>query len=262
MAGKFKKDVLVMDWHYRAEVDAESLDFLTGAGFEVWAAPATMWWYVRLLSGPGAMRNVREFVGHACQPQRPRVTGAVNTTWCSWRHLPGALDWPVAWAGHVMSSKVEEEEGFCREFCRTFYGLGRDEAAGAAAALLALYGLAPDTPRVDAVMNGGVACTRERVRECRAMLPGVRGAVRELEKALSRARRHGERLRDVVLSGRLLERWAMLGAEGRGRMARGAGEKLAAACEERWAVERPYPTPVFAAAGKWQHVLQLARGLV
>lgn len=261
MAAKFKKDVLIFDWHYRPEVDPASLDFLAGEGFEVWAAPATMYWCIRLLSGPGVFTNVREFAAHACQPQRKRVTGVVNTVWCSWRYLPGAQDWPIAWAGHVLSS-AQEQQDYCHTFCRDFYGFTRADAASAAEAILALHELAPDGPRIDAVLGGGVEFTRERVRQCALARPKLSAAVRQLRRLLPAARRHGERLHDVLLSGQLLERWAMLGGGERARLSRSAGKALLEACRARWAVERPYPTPVFPAAGRFQHILKLAARLV
>lgn len=255
MAEKFGSDVLIFDWHYQPDVDPASLDFFERAGFEVWAAPATVWWYVRLLPGPGVFRNLREFSAHAAQPQRRRVTGIVNTVWCPWRFLPGALDWPLAWAGRLFASG-EERADFCRQFCRDFYGLARDPAAGCAEALSILHGLAPDTPRLDAVMAGGALFTRERRRECRAALPLLTGALRRLERAERRARRHAERLHDVTLSARILERWAARGAGGFASRPSPLAE-----CRARWNIARPYPTPVYEAAGRWQHVLRLAAGL-
>ncbi|MEK7414720.1 MAG: family 20 glycosylhydrolase [Planctomycetota bacterium] len=257
MVKSFAKDVLIFDWHYRPEVDPETLDFLAGSGFETWAAPATMWWYSRLFCSPGNVRNVREFTAHAAQPQQKRVTGVVNTVWCPWRYMAGAMDWPIAWAGHVFSN-TQEQDDVCADFCRSFYGLSPGDATTAAAAILVLHELVPDTPRIDGVMNGGIRHTRERVRQCSEALPRVTASVRVLERMEGKARRHGERLHDVVLTAKLVERWAARGAKANRYKLRPA--KLSD-YEQRWSSERPYPTPIFPAAGKWQHILQLARKL-
>ncbi len=69
MAALFEKDLIVFDWHYRPGVDPESVDFLTSAGFETWGAPATVWWQVRLASGPPVFQNIQEFSGIVRDPK-------------------------------------------------------------------------------------------------------------------------------------------------------------------------------------------------
>lgn len=242
MASHFGRDVLMVDWRYDAGVRPDSLDLLTGAGFEVWAAPATVWWRVRLLTNDGARANVREFTAHALR--RKRVTGMVNTVWCPYRYLTGAIDWPIAWAGHVFRSK-EEDAGFANEFCRSFYGLKGGDAAACAEALTAVYGAAPDATLYDDVLADAKAphprFTREHQRRCAERVAVLASGGNRLAALVRRSRRNAGRLNDVVLSVQLLERWARFGAAGLKRSALPPAGRLGKACRECWTSRRVLP---------------------
>ncbi len=240
MAEKFERDVLMVDWHYEAGVRPDSLDTLAGLGFEVWAAPATMWWKDRLLTNSGSFANVSEFTGHALR-RRKTVTGMVNTVWCPYRHLPGAMDWPIAWAGHVFSAK-QEDPGYCGEFCRSFYGLPSVEAGRAAEALSRLHAVAPDANLYEDVLADRVAphprFTREHQRQCAERVAEFDATARILAAAVRKAGRNADRLNDVVLSARLLERWARYGAAGLCRSALPPASGLLKACRTSWTRSR------------------------
>ena len=240
MAKRFERDVLMVDWHYEAGVRPDSLDTLARLGFEVWAAPATMWWRVRLLTNPGSFANVREFTGYALR-RRKTVTGMVNTVWCPYRHLPGTMDWPIAWAGHVFSEK-EENPGYCREFCRSFYGLPSVETSRAAEALSRLHAAAPDAKLYEDVLADRAAphprFTREHQRQCAERVTEFDATARILAAAVRKAGRNADRLNDVVLSARLLERWARYGAAGLCRSALPPAPGLLKACRTSWTRSR------------------------
>ena len=258
MARAFKRDVLMVDWHYEAGVKADSLDMLGKLGYEVWAAPATMWWGDRVLTNPASLANVRNFTGHALR-RRKTVSGMVNTVWCPYRHLPGAMDWPIAWAGHVFAAR-EEDPGYGRHFCRSFYGLPASEAGHAAEALLRLHQAAPEAPLYDDVLGERVATTprftREHQRQCAERIEVLAATGRVLARMAGKARRHADRLSDVVLSAQLLERWARYGAAGLRRGSVPAAPALRQACRESWRRSRVLPPD--ATVGGLQNALLMA----
>ena len=262
MASRFGRDVLMVDWHYEAGVRGDSLDLLAGHGFEVWAAPATMWWRVRLLTNPGSFANVREFTGHALR-RRKAVTGMVNTVWCPYRHLPGAMDWPIAWAGHVFTAG-REDPAFGRHFCRSFYGLGASDAAAAALALDLIHAAAPETPLYEDVLAERAAdhprFTREHQRRCAERVAVFAEQARRLAAVVRKARRNADRLNDVVLSARLLERWARFGAAGMRRSALPPAPALRQACMASW--ERARVAPPDLNAHGYQNALLPARDVL
>jgi hypothetical protein len=253
MAKYFQRDVLIFDWHYEADVRPDSLDTLGGMGFEVWASPATMWWRTRLVSNAGAFANVRAFTAHALE-RRQTVTGVVNTVWAPFRHLPGAMDWPIAWAGHVFSA-AEESPAFCRHFCRSFYRLPAGPANDVAAALDLLHATAPDCKIYEDVLDGTTAphprFTREHRRLCAAAVRSYADVGRALARGVRQAGRNADRLNDVLLSARLLERWARYGASGLDRKALPDATRLRAACLASWRAARP--TEPDMACGGLQH---------
>jgi hypothetical protein len=241
MAQHFQRDVLMFDWHYECDVRPDSLDTLADLGFETWACPSTLWWRCRVVTNAGAFANVRAFAGHALE--RPKaVTGLVNTVWAPFRHLPGAMDWPIAWAGHVFSAPAEDPS-FCRHFCRTFYGLSASLAGAAADALTRLHHTAPDCKVHEDVLDGRTAArprfTREHRRLCVEAVPVFAGVARTLARAVREAARNAARLNDVVLSARLLERWARYGAAGLDASALPDARRLRSACRASWMAARP-----------------------
>jgi hypothetical protein len=254
MARRFGQDVLMFDWHYGADVRPDSLDRLTELGFETWACPSTLWWRCRVVSNADAFANVRLFAGHAFE--RPRtITGLVNTVWTPYRYLPGAMDWPIAWAGHVFCAD-EEDPAFIRHFCRTFYGLPAGWVGPTAEALGRLYSAAPDAMLYEDVLDGQTASrprfTREHRRLCARLAPEYARVARTLARAVGVARRHADRLNDVTLSARLLERWARYGAAGLDASALPDARRLRAACRASWLAARPNEPDI--ALGGRQHV--------
>lgn len=243
MADKFKRDVLIFDWHYDPEFSPESLDFFCEHGFEVWGCPASICWRSRVVTNATNLANLREFAAHALIRQGRGVTGMVNTVWCPWRYLSGAIDWPIAFAGHLFHAE-EENKGYCKEFCGSFYGLKNDDAKRAADVFTTLYNIAPWS-RWYKVMLGVQSkkdvFTREHRRRCAILMTEVRPIAAELKMLLAKAKRNAERLEDVYLSAELLYRLGCFGVANQNKNSLPDGTILYKKCETSWNRSRYEP---------------------
>lgn len=241
MADKFQKDVLIGDWHYEAEPKPETMDFFLEKGFEVWGVPSTMCWAGRVVSNSFNLANVRDFTGYALFRKARGVTGLINAVWCPWRYLPGAMDWPIAWAGQVFSQE-KEDPAFCQGFCGSFYGLSASQARQAAEAFNLLHEAAPNHFLYEKVLLGSDFTqkhrrsdfTREHRRQCEIRLPAFTTAAGKLAAILPKAKQNADRLEDVVLSARLLARWAQYGAADRKPSKMSKEPSLREDCMRRW----------------------------
>ncbi|MBI3987211.1 MAG: family 20 glycosylhydrolase [Lentisphaerae bacterium] len=236
LASRIGRDVLIFDWHYDPGITPASLEFFRKKGFEVWGAPSTLCWASRVVSNRHNMGNLRDFSAVAIPMRKKGVSGMMNTVWCPWRYLTGAMDWPMALAGHLFSA-AEEDPSFCRDFCGNFYGLSSAAADLAARSIQRLHARAPDCwfyDRVIAQGNPALPIHREDRRKCRVLLQEFKEISTALKTAVSRARRNQSRLADVLFSSQILERWACRGAGVR----YGAEKRLARDCVGSWNRQR------------------------
>lgn len=221
MAAAFQRDVLIFDWHYDPDFSPASLKYFTGEKFEVWGAPATMCWRARILSNATNLANLREFTAQALNFRRRGLTGMINTVWCPWRYLSGAMDWPIALAGHLFTSD-REDPAFGADFGRSFYGLPSGEARRLADLFAALHRQVPQSAFLNLLMTGKgpmAPFTQEHARQCAEWAGAMDRIARDLAPLVGKTRRNGERLRDVLLSVQLLRRMGQWGASERKRKA-------------------------------------------
>jgi hypothetical protein len=237
-----ERDVLVFDWHYHQEDTGATIASFCRQGFEVIAAPSTMCWLSRVVTNAGNLTNLRHFTAAALlhtrrgTAQSGRVIGAANTVWCPYRHLPGAMDYPMALAGHVFSSAAEADD-FAVDFAREFYGLPLTEARRCAAAVIALHDMAPAAWAYDAMVLGASnrdAFNREHVRMGRVLADRIKPIIADLARARRAAKRNEARLHDVELSARILERVGRFAAAHRRMSALPSGAALWNACGRAW----------------------------
>ncbi|MCC7408669.1 MAG: family 20 glycosylhydrolase [Phycisphaeraceae bacterium] len=238
------KDVLVFDWHYEPQVVPDSLDTFTRAGFETWACPATMCWLARVVSNSGTFTNVRRMTAYAMQRRRgrglPGVSGMVNTVWCPYRYLPGAMDYAIAWAGHLFDSD-EEDADFGRRFAVDFYGHNACDAKAYASAIDELHAAALTNQDYDPIVtgrHGSITFHREHVRMGAVLAQRCKAIAAELRPLIRRARRNAERLNDVLLSTEVLERVGRFAASGRRKRSLPSADALSRACRKAWARSR------------------------
>ncbi len=242
-----ERDVLVFDWHYHPEDTGRSIGFFCRQGFEVIASPSTMCWLSRVVTNAGNLTNLRHFTAAALlhtrrtADQPGRVIGADNTVWCPYRHLGGAMDYPIALAGHVFSHRAERDD-LAVDFAREFYGLPLAEARRCAAAITALHEAAPDAWTYDAMALGASnrdAFNREHARLGAVLARRLKAVIADLARARRVAKRNVSRLHDVELSARILERVGRFAAAGRRKSALPSGASLWTACRRAWRRGRP-----------------------
>ena len=77
------KDIILCDWHYRAQTNYPSVPFLLGKGFRVWASGFQPW------------EAAKAFSRFSLEQRRndPRVIGYLGTTW-SWSRKVDVSAWP------------------------------------------------------------------------------------------------------------------------------------------------------------------------
>jgi len=219
MIGRFKKDVLIFDWHYEPSFPPSTVEFFLDHGHEVLAAPATVCWRTRVHPNEENLANLRTAAARLVGLRRRGLLGLVNTVWCPHRNLPGAIDYGLALAGHLFTERAESPE-FPERFAREFYGLRSGRAAGGAIARL--HALALSRELVETIAYGGwnkLRFNREDARLAAAAEPPLAEVVAALKRVQRSVRRNAGRFGDVVLSAEILLALARFGVAGRRRAA-------------------------------------------
>jgi len=245
MAKKFGSDVLMVDWHYGIPLAESSLKFFAELPFEFWGGPATVCWAARISPNHINIGNLREFSARALPFRRKGLTGMVNTVWCPWRNLTGAIDLGLGLAGHLFSSKAESPE-YPKRFAADFYGLGKKDAAACGDAIMTLYMHAPDRAYHERVMTGS-DLRNTFSREDRRLGAGYDRSMTALAKTLAtlqrKARRNADRLGDVVLTAKSLAAVGRFAAAGRKKGKVKGKAALVKAVEKAWNRDRYMDEP-------------------
>jgi hypothetical protein len=236
----FRRDVLMFNWQYIAEYESPNAALLLDAGFEAVACPATVCYGTRIMPNRMNFANLRNLV-HRSLPQRRQrrgVTGIVNTVWCPWRYLPGAIDYGMAFAGRLMSAGAEPA-GFARSFAESFYGLADGSQVGGV--LEALAEICPEQRLFDRTMAG--VCRREpfTAEDRRLLAAAVEWAepVLGVLKAERRGvRQNRERYDDLVISAEAVLAVARYGAAGRRKSAVPGARALYVRAAKAWGRDR------------------------
>lgn len=138
IADRAPKDIVVCDWHYHF-VDPSTVASLTERGFEVMCCPALMCAFSVIFPGENNLTNIRDFAKVAAEHASVGVTGVVNTVWCPYRHLQGAVVPGIARAGRILSG--EEDAAHWDDFVEDYFGV-TGSAVGHAVGVL--HEVAPD----------------------------------------------------------------------------------------------------------------------
>ena len=217
----FKRDVLMFNWQYAAEYESHKAGLLLDAGFETVACPATVCYGTRLAPNRMNLANLRNTAARSL-PQRRRgkgLTGLVNTVWCPWRYLPGAIDYGMALAGHL-SVAAEEDPRFAERFARSFYGLSEGRRVGAL--LCALHECSIEQRLYDRTLAGEryqESFNREDRRLLGLVVEGMKPVLAGLKAERRKVRRNLERYDDLILTAEAILAVARYGAAGRRKSA-------------------------------------------
>jgi len=234
----FGRDVLMFNWDYAAEYEERDAEIFLSAGFETVACPALSKYGTVFAPYAENLANMRTTASRSLPARRRGLLGLVNTVWCPWRYLPGAVDYGLALGGHLFTSNVEDP-GFAARFAARFYGLRSGNAIGAA--LESLYDSGLDQRFLQRLALGrdrpGNAFGREDQRRCRLMAGKMKSVIAALKRERGRVRRNRERYGDVILAAEGILALARYGARGRKKGTPGA-KALYERVEKAWARDR------------------------
>jgi hypothetical protein len=185
------------------------------------------------------LMNLRGFTAAAAQFRKRGLTGIVNTVWCPWRYLSGAMDWPICLGGHLFNAEIEDA-GRCREFSLDFFGLRAADARNCAELIEQLHGLMPRRNFRILVFGElqGRTFNREDRRLGELLAEKAEVVAAGLAKLLPRARRNGDHLNDLVLTARVAQRIGLFAKTGRRKGALPSGKNLRSACVASWRRDR------------------------
>lgn len=235
------RDVLMFHWNYLPDFPMAQAAPLLDHGFEVICCPATVCWLTRLVPGAKNLANLRSCSARAALLTHRGVRGIDNTVWCPWRYLPGAVDFGIAFAGHLMQRR-DEDPAFPARFAKTFYGVQDVEDAGAIGqALTELSAAAFDnemTGRIVCGTFGGETFNREDRRWCRIVASRTRALVADLKRRRGAVRKNIPRYDDVTLSAETILALARHGASGRKSASRRATGRLLNRAVTAWGRDR------------------------
>lgn len=215
----FKRDVEMYYWDYSSEYRAERIKPLLDAGFKVISCPSILCTTSRILPNATTnLKNLRNASARALCQIEQGVAGVVNTIWCPWRYLSGAVDFGIALGGHL-ASVGKEDPGFAGRFAERFYGVRNPGRL--AAAINDLHNLSPDKNTHDRIVYGAdnfnCRYNREDARESEELMPRIARVLDALRISEVRIDRNRDRFHDVVLSAEVILAMARFGAYGRRR---------------------------------------------
>lgn len=118
---RLDKDVVLLDWWYEAEFDADRIGRLKRKGFEVWACPGTSSWNALFPRVATAEQNVSRW---AAAGRRHGATGLLDTDWGDFGHYNalGLSFQGYAWCAQEAWSGPVEPAAFDRAFAGRVFG--------------------------------------------------------------------------------------------------------------------------------------------
>jgi hypothetical protein len=127
IAAKLRKDVVLVDWQYEAQIDTSHASDLKAAGFTRFiAAPALASYWHRFLIDEATKTNTRVMIDYAI---RGGFQGLINTIWCPYRYFQKMTYYGIAYTAYLLEHGTAiSEEAFHREFASRVFGLANDSA--------------------------------------------------------------------------------------------------------------------------------------
>jgi hypothetical protein len=121
IAELMRKDIVLVDWRYGADVKADVLPRLKKAGFErILVAPSIACYGYRFLPTSIALTNTTKMARLGVQAG---AEGLINTIWCPYRYVQGALYYGIAYSATVVANDGRVNlQAFQTEFARRVFG--------------------------------------------------------------------------------------------------------------------------------------------
>jgi hypothetical protein len=117
---RLDRDVVLLDWWYEAEFDADRMQKLRRKGFDVWACPGTSSWNCLFPRVENSQSNIERW---ADAGRRHGASGLLNTDWGDFGHYNalGVSLYAYAWGAQQGWSGGIETKSFDRAFGRRVF---------------------------------------------------------------------------------------------------------------------------------------------
>jgi hypothetical protein len=88
------------------------------------------------------LQNIKDFTKVATDTRSPGVLGMMNTVWCPYRFLQGAVVHGIALGASIFRNGGQEKESFSEEFAADYFGVAAAPAIGRA--IRSVYTIVPE----------------------------------------------------------------------------------------------------------------------
>ena len=141
LADRIPKDIVICDWQY-FDVEASSVTGLLEKGFDVICCPALTNFFKVIHPRESNLQNIDAFSRVARSMQSESVVGMMNTVWCPYRFLQGAVVHGIALGASIFLNDSVERNSFAQKFAADYFGVSDAQAIGHA--IGTLYTVVPD----------------------------------------------------------------------------------------------------------------------
>lgn len=141
LADRLPKDITICDWQY-FDVNVSSVAYLLEKGFDVICCPALTNFFKVIHPRESNLQNIKDFATVAANFQSAGALGIMNTVWCPYRYLQGAVVHGIALGASVFRNGGMEQESFSEEFAADYFGMNDAHAVGQA--IRTLYAVVPE----------------------------------------------------------------------------------------------------------------------
>ncbi|MBW2149529.1 MAG: family 20 glycosylhydrolase, partial [Deltaproteobacteria bacterium] len=141
LADRIPKDIVICDWQY-FDVEVSNITGLLEKGFDVICCPALTNFFKVIHPRESNLQNIDDFSRAARSTQSASVVGMMNTVWCPYRFLQGAVIHGIALAASIFRGDSVEKDSFSRKWAADYFGVSDAQAVGCA--IGTLYAVVPE----------------------------------------------------------------------------------------------------------------------
>lgn len=143
IAPRLRRDIIICDWQYGADVSGETTRYFLDEGFNVVLCPALISFNQPTFPGDQlAISNLRSILRHRTMSGRGKILGVIETIWQPERYMHDAMWLPMDLAISMLLGGPGVSIDVCtRHFAEQFYGFSPSDAW--VAAVGEIYRIAP-----------------------------------------------------------------------------------------------------------------------
>ncbi|MFH1742819.1 MAG: family 20 glycosylhydrolase [bacterium] len=214
LADRIPKDIVICDWQY-FDVEVSNVTGLLEKGFDVICCPALTNFFKVIHPRESNIQNIKDFCRVAANNQSARVVGVMNTVWCPYRFLQGAIVHGIALGAGISRSEGAESEGFSQKFADDYFGVTNAQAVGEA--IRKLYTVVPELSlvRVLAPLNEEEFETLSamEIQECERMGRGANDILTALQANRSHVAKNINHYDDLIVTADIITGLALNGKD-------------------------------------------------